>query len=453
MTTPARTRRVNVHHKGIQSVRIHACIFISMIVTSVFGADLPSRDLAGLPHAGVEREIQGAGAESWWVRVADTLYSPSFAPQGEGVDSNISHYGYYIGHKLPAEMTGRRVGGGSEFHLLHYPEGVPDSHDRHDCLSHGLGGPHPVHAGLEWDVAYRPDPAQPASTRDASDAQIHHLLSLLDEDRYLATVTTLADFGTRRTGTQGNVDARDWIAAEFASAGLVVTTPEFFVTGTPTRNVVGTKIGWLYPDEFIVVGGHFDSIGTGSLAPGAEDNASGTAGVLEIARVLGPLSSERTIHFIAFSGEEQGLYGSGNWVSRLTTAERAKCKGALIMDMIAYTGDLDHDVWLSGGGFLLELRNQLAAAGAQYTSLRISVTTGISGSDHTPFLNANMPAVLSIAGDYSSYPGYHNSGDIVANVNKELGIAVTSMNLALAAQLAVGTVTSSSAADAWLLAE
>lgn len=434
-------------------MRIHFCFLILMFGTSVFGAELPSRNLAGLDYAGVERELEGADTASWWMRVGDTLYSPSYAPQDQGVDPNIAHYGYYIGAELPAEMAHRRIGGDSEFHLLHYPEGVPASHAHEHCLSHGLGGPHPAHAGLEWDVAYLPNPSQPATPRDVSDTTILNLLSRLDEDRYLSTVTTLANYGTRRTGTQGNVDARDWIASEFASLGLVVTTPEFPVGAILTRNVVGTKTGWRYPDEFIVVGGHFDSVGSGNLAPGAEDNASGTAGVLEIARVLAPLNSERTIHFIAFSGEEQGLHGSADWAGDLTTTQRANCKGALIMDMIGYTVDADHDVWLSAESAGVPLRNQLAATGAQFTSLRIMMTTAISGSDHTPFLQRNMPAVLSIEGDYSSYPGYHNAGDLVSNITKELGIEVTKMNLALAAQLAVPALGGSGVSDAWNMAE
>ncbi len=424
---------------------------LSMLAAAVPGADLPSRSLAGMPAADAERTQLDAASASWWVRAGDTLFSPVFAPAGESVDADISHYGYYLGAVLPADLASRRVGGGTNFHILYFPEGAPEPGEPEHCLAHGLGGPYPVHAGLEWDVAYRPEPGQP-TTRDISDAQILHLLSGLDADRYLSTVTTLAAFGTRQTGTQGNIDARNWIAAEFASLGLTVTTPEFTVSGSPTRNVVGTRTGWLKPDEYIVVGGHFDSRGTAGVAPGAEDNASGTAGVLEIARVLGPLNHERTIHFIAFSGEEQGLHGSYDWTGDLTPAQRANCKGALIMDMIAYTGDADHDVWLSAGSAGLSLRTQLAAAGATYTSLRIMNTTAISGSDHTPFLSRGMPAVLSIEGDYDSYAGYHNSGDVAANITKELGIEVTKMNLVVAAQLAVPAL-GSSASDAWLLAE
>lgn len=427
------------------------CLALALLAAGALAQDLPSRDVSGWADGEVERTLRQVGPESWWVRVGDTLYSPALAPPGQPVDPGVAHYAYYVGAPLPATLSERRVGGTHDFHLLHFPGGGPHEEGPAHCLSHGLGGPHPVTPGIEWKVPYKPQ-AGPPPTRDLSDAQVLHLLTRLDADRYLATVTTLADFGTRETGSQGNVNARDWIAGEFASLGLTVTTPEFTVFGTPTRNVVGTKTGVRYPDEYIVVGGHFDSRGTGALAPGSEDNASGTAGVLEIARALAPYATERTIHFIAFSGEEQGLYGSKDWTSDLTPAQRAKCKGALIMDMIAYTGDAEHDVVLSTTTPGLQLRGELAAAGAQFTSLSISTTTGISGSDHTPFLGRNMPAVLSIEGEYGTYPGYHNSGDVVANITKELGIAITRMNLAVAARLAVPEL-GSAASDAWLLAE
>ena len=74
-----------------------------------------------------------------------------------------------------------------------------------------------------------------------------------------------------------------------------------------TANVVATKRGTTRPNEIIVIGGHFDSV---PRSPGANDNASGVATLMEAARVLAPLQMARTIQFVPFSGEELGLFGS-----------------------------------------------------------------------------------------------------------------------------------------------
>lgn len=283
------------------------------------------------------------------------------------------------------------------------------------------------------------------------DAQVQALVNQVDKDRYFADIVTLANFGTRRTGTTGNVNARNWIAAQFTSLGLAVTTPQFNVGGQPTRNVVGTLTGTMFPNEFLVVCAHFDSLPSLGSAPGAEDNASGTAAVLEIARIVAPFGSQRSIRFIAFSGEEQGVLGSTNYVANLTATERANFRGAINLDMIGYTGDAEHDVLLETLPFADPLQNELEAAAHDFTNLAVYNSFVLLGGDHEPFLNAGLPCVLAIENDWDTYPAYHLSSDTTAMITRELGASITKMSLAALVRLANPQPVSSSVGQDWIL--
>ncbi|WP_207394052.1 M28 family metallopeptidase [Actinomadura formosensis] len=166
------------------------------------------------------------------------------------------------------------------------------------------------------------------------DAELRALLREIDEDRIEANVRRLVSFGTRHTlSAQDDPDrgigaARDWILAEMtryaaASGGRMTAELQSYIQEpasripAPTRitNVVATLRGSAAPDRVYVVSGHYDSRVTDVMnatadAPGADDDASGVAVVMELARVMAKRRPEATIVFTAVAGEEQGLYGS-----------------------------------------------------------------------------------------------------------------------------------------------
>jgi Zn-dependent M28 family amino/carboxypeptidase len=164
--------------------------------------------------------------------------------------------------------------------------------------------------------------------------ELRAVLKEISPRRIEATVRRLVAFGTRHTlsdqddPARGIGAARDWIFAELrrsaaASGGRMTVELQSFIQPVasripvPTRitNVVATLRGSVTPERTYVVTGHYDSRVTDVLdatsdAPGADDDASGVAVVLELARVLATRSPEATIVFAAVAGEEQGLYGS-----------------------------------------------------------------------------------------------------------------------------------------------
>jgi hypothetical protein len=261
----------------------------------------------------------------------------------------------------------------------------------------------------------------------------------LDGDRWFADLSTLAGYSRWTYGTEIDL-ARDWLVQQLeALPGLTVTTPSFDAGGVTAYNVVATLPGRTRSDDWYIVGGHYDSISEapGTAAPGAEDNASGCAGVLEVARVISSHPPEGTVLFICYSGEEQNLYGSKDHAAHLVLdGDDGKVQAMVNMDMIGYTGDAELDCLLESRALGQSLIDALAAAATQHTTLTISTSTFAWGSDHVPYLNRDMPAVLVIENDYSEYPYYHSTGDTPDKITIDMGYQVLRMALATVAELA-----------------
>jgi hypothetical protein len=246
----------------------------------------------------------------------------------------------------------------------------------------------------------------------------------VDGTRWFADVTQLTSWNRNSYGTGVDL-ARDWIAAQFTGFGLTVETPTFTVP-SPTvqlENVIGTQVGTTFPNEWIIVGAHYDSTNTNvsntsNPSPGAEDNASGCAGVIEMARILKNYSFQRSIEFMCYGGEEQGLHGSTAYAAGVQSAgQLANIKLAVIMDMVGYSSDTRYDVLLETSSALQAVLPQFQQAAADYASDLVVLTSlNPFGSDHIPFINRSVPSLLLIEDEYGTYTHYHRTTDTPANV-------------------------------------
>ena len=257
----------------------------------------------------------------------------------------------------------------------------------------------------------------------------------VDGARWMSDVETLAGWNRHTHGSEIH-QARDWLVAQMTGLGLATTTETFQVGGTTAFNVIGRLDGTTRPDDWFLVGAHYDSTSqnTSQAAPGAEDNASGCAGVLELARVLTARSPEATIFFICYSGEEQGLHGSNDHAGDLVAAgDASKIQRVLTMDMIGYTGDGDLDVLLETEPAFASTLDPLVDAAAAYTALRTVTSLFAFGSDHVPYLNRDLPALLTIENDWDSYPSYHRTTDTADNLTQAMGEQILRMNAAVLA--------------------
>ena len=115
----------------------------------------------------------------------------------------------------------------------------------------------------------------------------------------LDDLETFVDFGVKEPGTNAIENAKDWIINRYQDLGYTdIETQEFDVFGQTTSNIIITKTGSVYPNTFLIIDGHYDTVN----GPGANDNGSGTALILELARLLKDVDTEYSIKFIHFSG-------------------------------------------------------------------------------------------------------------------------------------------------------
>lgn len=209
------------------------------------------------------------------------------------------------------------------------------------------------------------------------------------------------------------------------------------------NNVLGYLPG--QTDEYVIVGAHYDHLGRGnfdSLAPsqigqihpGADDNASGTAGVLELAQRLAPMKGQlrRGILFMTFAGEELGLLGSAEWVKE-PTRPLDKAVAMINMDMIGRIKD--DKVYIGGVGTGSTFQGLLdKAQEATKSGFKIEYSQGgYSSSDHTSFVTKRVPALFFFSGLHSDY---HKPSDTWDKINSEAAVRLLDVVENVAKQLA-----------------
>jgi hypothetical protein len=286
----------------------------------------------------------------------------------------------------------------------------------------------------------------PARTPGTIDPAIQGMLGELTEASYAATWQTLQNFGTRYTVTPENLLATEWLLEELLSLGIDAEFHEYLQQGSPRRNVVATIPGTSDPNRVIYLTGHLDSTSPTPFfcAPGADDNASGTAAVIEAARVLSRHSFDYTITFVCFNGEEQGLLGSHAFVAGVV-ASGNEVIGNVNADMIAYRGTDPHppDLVIYANSWSQGLASTVSSVVDDYfgTVLEpVVVVQNMTASDHASFWAHGYSAILAIedevlAEDFN--PWLHTCSDVIANCDLDYAVDSARALMAAVAELAV----------------
>ena len=247
------------------------------------------------------------------------------------------------------------------------------------------------------------------------------ILDLMDQvsaTRITTRVQHLEDYGTRDAYEPESILAQNWIESQFLEWELDVDVMSFTMPGgSSSDNVIATLTGTKYPNEYVIVGGHYDSISWSNDAPGADDNASGTSGVMEIAQILSDHTFERSIVFIAFSGEEYGLYGSAAYAQQSAMTGK-NILGYINMDMIGYLkpGHTTIMTSLIYPPSAQELANYYATVTEVYLPDFVVEHTSLpSGynSDHTSFNNNGYMGIFPFEDVNNFSPYIHGPNDLV----------------------------------------
>ncbi len=262
-------------------------------------------------------------------------------------------------------------------------------------------------------ISYHPR-QQFDKTRLSRIDDLQGLIDLVVQDSLQSYTEALQAFGNRYSGTTSSNLSRDWLADKFAEFGydsILIDSFVATVSGTPTQcqNVLAVKVGTALPEHYVIVGGHRDAV---SASPGADDNGSGAAAVLEIARVLKNIPTDLTFIFALFGAEEQGLYGSSHYAGE-AAARGDSIVYMLNMDMIAYyenssDAKLFHGTVLTYTELLRDLADSLLGINA--------VLSGSSGgSDHYPFIQNGYEATFLHEYIFSTvYHSYRDSSSYMS---------------------------------------
>jgi hypothetical protein len=222
--------------------------------------------------------------------------------------------------------------------------------------------------------------------------------------------------------------ATAWARDRLSASGLQSGYQAWSNDGEADRNVVGVRPGTTRAAEIVVVCAHIDNLPASGRAPGADDNASGSVAVLAAAEILRKYSFERTIRFVLFTGEEQGLLGSEIY-ARTAEAADERIVAALNLDMVAWDGNEDGVVHLyvrppSDSGhagdrsIAAAFTNVVRTYGLRSRLVPRIIAEVSDWSDHYSFTSHGYPAICAIEEDDEDFnPYYHTANDTVARLN------------------------------------
>ncbi len=257
---------------------------------------------------------------------------------------------------------------------------------------------------------------EPILPQVKADPLIQRMVEMVSSDTVLSYVRRLQQYRSRYSTGDSCKAAAQWLAARFRAYGCDTVILQHHTTNH-APNVIGVKYGVLgQRNLYAIISGHFDSYAA-SNAPGADDNASGTAATLEACRVMKDYRFERDLRYIAWSGEEFGLYGSKYYASQ------ARAKGDSILavlnfDMIGYADTRPENLDLmakNANPACGPLAQWFRAVADTYTALRCTVQmmNDNQNSDHGPFWNNGYLALTGIEDFWPSNPYYHTSRDSI----------------------------------------
>ncbi len=309
------------------------------------------------------------------------------------------------------------------------------------------------------------------SVTDHQPIDIAEIVALVSEDSLLYYMSAIEGIRNRTTGLTHLEDVKAGMIDNFNTFGLDVRTQDWAYGSYTAQNILGKHVGHTEPNKLLIHDAHFDSVSNG---PGADDNGSGTIGVIEAARVLSKFQFKKSLQFIGFDLEEDGLVGSIKYLTQsggLLASEQLEA--VLNNEMIGYyrteagtqempTGfnilfpatyaAVEQDSFR--GNFITNVGNAASQslitayhdAAAQYApELRVldiaapgnsQIAPDLRRSDHAPFWDAGYQALMLTDGSEYRNNNYHTPLDVSDSLNFDFMTNVVRANIATLATLA-----------------
>lgn len=268
-------------------------------------------------------------------------------------------------------------------------------------------------------------------------------------------LTEFAGFGVKTTGSINNNNTFNWLKNKYLGFGYTstqISENAFTYNGNTTKNLILTKTGTKYPNTYVIVCGHYDTI----AGPGVNDNGSGTSVILEIARILKDIPTEYSIKFINFTGEEQGFRGSQNYVNTVVNGTNPKMdiKVVFNIDQVGgVAGEVNNTITCerdtnnspsTNNSASSTITQQLMNCVALYSPLQTNLSYAY-GSDYMPFQSNGEVITGFYEFNESNKP--HSAGDTYVNMDPVFVYNVAKAALGTVQHFATAETSSLSVAD------
>ncbi len=270
-------------------------------------------------------------------------------------------------------------------------------------------------------------------TAQTYDPLIQDKINELSYDSLFLNLQEFEDLGIKNIYSEELKEAASWIINKYEYWGydnIVIDTFEY--SGQTLFNIIITKTGTLFPDQFVIIDGHYDTYN----GPGVNDNGTGTAIVLEMARMMKDMQTDYSVRFIHFSAEEVGLVGSFHYVENTVVPEDLDIHLVFNIDEVGgVAGEVNNTLTCERDEAFPNTNNATSAAItdtlANLTEMYSSLIANISyayGSDYVPFMNAGY--VVTGFYEYNESPYPHSINDSISNIDLDYVFEVTKSSLA-----------------------
>ncbi len=265
---------------------------------------------------------------------------------------------------------------------------------------------------------------------DRQYATLQEIIDAVSEERLIADIQAIEGIRHHQFGPAGLTVTRNHIRTEMAAQPITVEEQTFTYLGSQGINLIGTLAAQESTEDVYIIDGHYDTVGG---TPGADDNATGTAGMLEAMRVLSQFNSQKNIKFIGFDKEELGLRGSRHYAANIDANENIK--GLINFEMIGYTcsgepecvnfPNADTSIYNIKSNFADLMSDTFNLIGATHVpGLKITPVTddgdrNFRRSDHAPFWDLGVDALFLTDGANFRTPHYHQASDRLSTLDTE----------------------------------
>ncbi|EMQ94397.1 Aminopeptidase Y (Arg, Lys, Leu preference) [Xanthomarina gelatinilytica] len=268
------------------------------------------------------------------------------------------------------------------------------------------------------------------------DPYFGNLVDNVSATNIVNNLTAFQNFGVKEVGTQALTNAENWITTHYTNLGYSnIELQSFTYSSGTSNNIIVTKTGTTYPNTFLIIDGHYDTIN----GPGTNDNGSGTVLIMELARLLATVPTEYSIKFIHFSGEEDGLVGSNYYVNNTVIPQNLDIKLVLNIDEVGGVNGMTNNTIVcerdqsntpsTNNAASNTATNQLATCIELYSNLNTEISYAYA-SDYIPFEDNNE--IITGLYEYNETPYAHGPNDVLANMDTNYLYEVTKGTLGAA---------------------